>query len=235
MSKNGVVSDSSDDADGDYDSFGYSAATGCGPVSAGSIDSYNSNIVLKADTIESGLACGSAQKAYNGRTGILASTTNNVYGVYDTAGGVDEYVMGNRTTSSSSQTTSSSKQDFKTPAKSPYVDLYVATPNGPFGVKPSWSSSSAESAYNNDVCTFETCGGTATYETTIVQSVYTGYQSWGGAASFFVYAYEIWASRGETSFGGNYASPFSASTNHDGVNSWERGSRAALLALPAGQ
>ncbi len=234
VSKNGAVSDSSDDADGDYDSFGYSAATGCGPVSAGSIDSYNSNIVLNADTIESGLACGSAQKAYNGRTGILASTTNNVYGVYDTAGGVDEYVMGNRTTSSSSQTTSD-KRYFKTPAKSPYVDLYVATPNGPFGVKPSWSSSSAESAYNNDVCTFETCGGTATYETTIVQSVYSGYQSWGGATSFFVYAYGIWASRGETSFGGNYASPFSASTNNYGVNSWESGSRAALLALPTGQ
>lgn len=234
VSKNGAVSDSSDDADGDYDSFGYSAATGCGPVSAGSIDSYNSNIVLNADTIESGLACGSAQKAYNGRTGILASTTNNVYGVYDTAGGVDEYVMGNRTTSSSSQTTSN-KRYFKTPAKSPYVDLYVATPNGPFGVKPSWSSSSAESTYNNDVCTFETCGGTATYETTIVQSVYTGYQSWGGATSFFVYAYSIWASRGETSFGGNYASPFSAYANHDGVNSGKSGSRAALLALPAGQ
>ena len=111
------------------------------------------------------------------------------------------------------------------------MDLYVATPNGPFGTKPSWSSGSSESLYNYDVCTFETCGGTATYETTTVQSVFSYYQSWGGAYSYFVYSSTPWFSRGSNSSNG-YASPF-YSSNDAGRYGAGYGSRAALLALPA--
>ena len=120
------------------------------------------------------------------------------------------------------------------PAKEPYVDLYVAAPNGSFGAPASWSyntNTSSEQYYNYDVCTFETCGGTATYETMAVQSVSRSAQSWGGTHSHFVYSSGPWFSRGGSS-GNSYASPFY--TNRQiGSYSTGNGSRAALLALPA--
>ncbi len=38
--------------------------------------------------------CTSANNSYNGSQGVYASTTGNVYGVYDMRGGINEYVMG---------------------------------------------------------------------------------------------------------------------------------------------
>ena len=231
VSSNGATAAGAEDADGNRDRNGYSAATGCGPVSAGNTDDYSVSVKLDANIIESDLACGSVDKAYNGETGTKASTTNNIYGVYDLAGGVVEKVMGNRTTNVS-QTTSSATY-FETPAKSPYVDLYVATPNGPFGTKPSWSSGSSEPRYNYDVCTFETCGGTATYETTTVQSVSSYAQSWGETSASFAHPSLPWFSRGGTSIIGDQSLFYTAySEGEGGIHS---GFRAALLALPAGR
>ena len=55
----------------------YTTMTGCGPISSGST-SY-------------GTTC----NAYNTTLGQTASTTGNIYGVYDMSGGANEYVMGN--------------------------------------------------------------------------------------------------------------------------------------------
>lgn len=241
VQRNSAYPSSSADADGTSSRYGI---TGCGPNSNGGRSTYTDGTPLSADVIESPTACSQdLTRAYNGSLGVLSSTTNSgtsdkgegVYGVYGLSGGAGEYVMGNRTTSASSQTTSSTTY-FKTPAKSPYVDLYVATPNGPFGVNPQWpvgdSGSSSEYYYNYDVCTFETCGGTATYETTTVQSVSSNYQSWGGTYSYFVNSDSPWFSRGSTSNGGG-ASPFYTSGS-SGYYTYG-GFRAALLALPAGQ
>ena len=230
VSKNGAASKGSADADGDVDTstYGYSAATGCGPSSAGNTDYYSVDTKLDENTIESDLACGSADKAYNGSTGVLASTTNTVYGVYDTAGGVGEYVMGNRTTSDTQSGGSTSYM--KAPAQPPYVDLYVVTPNGPFDTKPSWSSGSSGIYYNYDVCTFETCGGTATYEATTVQSVSSHAQSWGGTISSFVASSFPWLARGSNSNSSD-ASPF-YTNGSSGISSASIGSRAVLLVMP---
>ena len=229
VNKNGAYPSSSADADGTSSRFGI---TGCGPASAGSTGSYTDGTPLSADVIESPTACSQdITRAYNGSLGVLSSTTNTIYGVYGLSGGASEYVMGNKTTSVS-QTTSSATY-FETPAKSPYVDLYVATPNGLFGTKPSWSSGSSESYYNYDVCTFETCGGTATYETTTVQSVSSYNQSWGGTGSRFVSSSNPWFYRGSNS-NNSSASPF-YTDNYNGYGSTNYGSRAALLALPDGQ
>ena len=225
--------------DADGDPSGASQArygiTGCGPYNAsGSTAYYTDGTALSADVIESSTACSTdrelgPKRAYNGELGVLSSTTNTIYGVYGLSGGANEYVMGNRTTDAT-QTTTTSTTYFKTPAKSPYVDLYAATPNGPFGTPPDWSSGSSEQHYNYDICTFETCGGTATYETTTVQSVSSNTQSWGGAGSYFVYSYYPWFDRGSNSNYSN-ASPFY--TNRvTGNSSTSGGSRAALLALP---
>ena len=230
VQRNSAYPSSSADADGTSSRYGI---TGCGPNSNGGSSTYTDGTALSADVIESPTACSQdLTRAYNGSLGVLSSTTNTIYGVYGLSGGAGEYVMGNRTTSASSQTTSSATC-FETPASEPYVDLYVVTPNGPFGTKPSWSSSSSEYYYNYDVCTFETCGGTATYETTTVQSVSSSYQSWGGTYSYFVDSSNPWFYRGSYSYHG-LASPFYTDRSL-GSNVTLYGSRAALLALPAGQ
>ena len=230
VQRNSAYPSSSADADGTSSRFGI---TGCGPNSNGGRSIYTDGAALSADVIESPTACSQdPTRAYNGSLGILSSTTNTIYGVYGLSGGAGEYVMGNRTTSASLQTTSSTTY-FETPAESPYVDLYVAAPNGPFGTKPSWSSGSTEQYYNYDVCTFETCGGAATYETTTVQSVSSYNQSWGGTYSIFVHSSSPWFYRGSNS-DTSYASPFYTNRS-GGYNNTSYGSRAALLALPAGQ
>ena len=63
-----------------------SYTTGCGPQSQGSKSS------------------GSTCNAYNTTLGMLASTTGNIYGVYDMSGGGYEYVMGNMSSASGSYT-----------------------------------------------------------------------------------------------------------------------------------
>ena len=227
VSKNGAYPSSSADADGTSSRYGI---TGCGPVSAGSTSYYDEGTPLSADVIESTTACSTdITKAYNGSTGVLASTTNTIYGIYDTAGGAAEYVMGNKTTSDTQSGGSTSYM--KTPAQPPYVDLYKSSSG--FGTKPSWSSGSSEYYYNYDICTFETCGGTATYETTTVQSVSSNIQSWGGTNSLFVYFINPWFYRGNAS-GNIFTSPFSSLRSNGDVNT-TNGSRAALLALPDGQ
>ena len=240
VKRNSAYLKTGQDADGDPSdpTQGRYGITGCGPAKANETSSpstYTDGTALSADVIESSTACSTdrelgPKRAYNGELGVLSSTTNTIYGVYGLSGGANEYVMGNRTTDAT-QTTTTSTTYFKTPAKSPYVDLYAATPNGPFGTPPDWSSGSSEQHYNYDICTFETCGGTATYETTTVQSVSSNTQSWGGAGSYFVYSYYPWFDRGSNSNYSN-ASPFY--TNRvTGNSSTSGGSRAALLALPA--
>ena len=227
VNKNGAYPSSSADADGTSSRYGI---TGCGPVSAGSTSNYPDGTPLSADVIESTTACSTdITKAYNGSTGVLASTTNTIYGIYDTAGGASEFVMGNKTTSDTQS--GGSTRYMKTPAQPPYVDLYKSSSG--FGTKPSWSSGSSENLYNYDVCTFETCGGTATYETTTVQSVSSNDQSWGGAYSNFVNSSTPWFYRGSNS-NGSYVSPF-YTNDYSGDYDTYGGSRAALLALPAGQ
>ena len=237
VQRNSAYPSSSADADDTSSRFGI---TGCGPAKANeasSRETYDDGTPLSADVIESSTACSTdpelgPKRAYNGELGVLSSTTNTIYGVYGLSGGVGEYVAGNRTTNAA-QTTTTNTGYFGSPAKSPYVDLYVATPNGPFGTKPSWSSAkdSQEYWYNYDVCTFEACGGTATYETTTVQSVSSNDQSWGRANSYFAHSSYPWFGRGGYSSASG-ASPF-YTIRYNGNDSTNGGSRAALLALPA--
>ena len=58
---------------------------------------------IGADTVsasDSSTTCTTDKNKYNGESGVKASTTGNVYGVYDMSGGSDEYVMGNMVNSS---------------------------------------------------------------------------------------------------------------------------------------
>lgn len=233
----------SKDADGDPSSASQAryGITGCGPSADGSTDYYphNDNVPagtsLDKNTIESPTACSTDTRyAYNGSIGILASTTNTVYGIYDMSGGVYEYVMGNLT-GYEDQSETSGGLFMTTQAKPPYVDLYKEPLGFDYSssgdTNPDWSKSTSASYYNNDVCTWVTCGGHALHETKQHQSVSGGSESWGGDGSNFVYSSFRWFRRGGYASHGSIAGLFH-SYYDDGYNSPYNGFRSALLALP---
>ena len=203
---NSAYPTSSTDADGTSSRY---SVTGCGPSSNGSTSTYTDGTALNASTIESPTACSrNTARAYNGSLGVLASTTNNVYGVYDMSGGAWEYVMGNYSTNLSQTSNSSNNYgEVKTPIKPPYVDLYNIT--------------------SNNSCTWNTsgsgCGGHALFETA----------SWGGDYSVFVDSSSPWFERGGGSSDVSYAGVFASRYLH-GDGDANLGFRAALLAVPQG-
>ena len=153
------------DGDGN-DTYGI---TGCGPSADGNTGDYDCS--------------GDSSHQYQSKIGQLASTTGNVYGVYDMAGGADELVAAVRT---NMYNQAPSFNITYAPTR-PYVDLYEKSAG--FGnKKPSWSwSSGAEAAWNNEVCTWETCGGHALVETTNRQVMYRNQGSWGNGDASFAY------------------------------------------------
>ena len=62
-------------------------------IGANTVSAYSSSTTCTTDA-----------NKYNGEKGILASTTGNVYGVYDMSGGASEYVMGNESRTADSYT-----------------------------------------------------------------------------------------------------------------------------------
>ena len=171
------------------------------------------NVQLNNSYGSGGTGKGPSGGAYNTADGQKASTTNNIYGVYDMAGGAWEYVMGGHTTNASQSMTN---KHLSFAVKPPYVDLYV---NPPF---------SGHDRSNNNLCTWATCGGHALYETKNVQSVSSGSQSWGGDNSYFVYSGDPWFGRGGRASYGSGAGLFSS----DGSNGYtvnDYGFRVALL------
>ena len=231
------------DADGDSSSYGI---TGCGPASNGSTSyyPYDNNVPagtpLDADTIESPTACSTDTRyGYNGEIGVLASTTNTIYGIYDMSGGTYEYVMGNLT-GYDDQSETSTNRFMTTQAKPPYVDLYKESPYGNFtsGVSSGaannpvgWGVGTDEYDWNNDICTWATCGGHALHETKQYQSVSSRGQSWGGDSSNFVYSSVCWFLRGGGASNGSGAGLF-YSGGLSGYRSSDDGFRATLLVLP---
>ena len=224
--------------------------TGCGPNDINrSTTAYSSVTTSSGETvdlpalssshIEDPLACGDVDHSYIGNIGQLASTTNNVYGIYDMSGGAYEYVMGNLT-GYDDQSESSSASNTRNPIKPPYVDLYKESPYGNFtsGLSGStnnpvaWSNTSSEYYWNNDICTWGTCGGHALHETKQYQSVSSGNQSWGGDGSNFVGSSIRWFQRGGSAYIGSSAGLFHSVSN-DGISSNNgHGFRSVLLAAP---
>ncbi|MDR1300231.1 MAG: IPT/TIG domain-containing protein [Candidatus Nomurabacteria bacterium] len=156
----------------------YRYTTGCGPISS------------KSDTYEA--TC----NTYETTTGQEASTTGNVYGIYDLAGGAWEYTQANRGGISSTTYMATMSQ----PANFNRYDV------PPFGAQATWSSSTTEYYYNFDNCLFETCGGHSLHEMRTRQAVSSYTQSWGSdALSSFVYSSDPWFIRGGYSDYGSYA------------------------------
>ena len=67
----------------------------CTEVTTNNCSSYITGI--GADTVSassSSTTCTTNANKYNGKKGVLASTTGNIYGIYDMSGGISEYIMG---------------------------------------------------------------------------------------------------------------------------------------------
>ena len=241
VSINSASPSTSADADTPSPSSSYRwGITGCGPNNLErSTATYIDGTPLSASTIESVTACSTdpelgSRRAYNGDIGQLASTTNNVYGIYDMSGGASEYVMGNLT-GYDDQSESSSTSYTRNPIKPPYVDLYKeslgfdSTSSGDTNL--AWSYSTNAGYYNNDVCTWGTCGGHALHETKQYQSVSSGKQSWGGDSSYFVSSSGRWFRRGGDANNGSGAGLFYSNGGNGGTSTYG-GFRSVLLAAP---
>ena len=65
--------------------------------------------------------------AYNTQAGQLASTTSNIYGVYDMSGGTSEFVMGNKSSTNGSYTyyTANGGTNFTYAGNEKYIDTYA--------------------------------------------------------------------------------------------------------------
>ena len=88
-----------------HSAFGRCYGTDCTEVTINNCSSYVTGI--GADTVSassSSTTCTTDANKYNGAKGVLASTTGNVYGVYDMSGGAREFVMGNMSSAADTYT-----------------------------------------------------------------------------------------------------------------------------------
>ena len=77
------------------------------------------------DEGQSSTTCTTDANKYNGEKGLLASTTGNIYGVYDMHGGATENVMGNISSNNYGDTNFSDTW-FNNTANKKYITLYYA-------------------------------------------------------------------------------------------------------------
>lgn len=188
---NKVQLNTSKDEGADGDNKPSFSVTGCGP-------NANGDATTTYDCLNQ------IDHQYQSAIGQLASTTNNVYGIYDIAGGSWEYVMGNWTDKvgqSSTGTNTEYASYFTNLTKPPYVNLYYNFYKG------------------NSQCTWLTCGGDALYET----------ESWNDDYSAFVNDGFPWFYRGGSYIDKGGAGLFS-SRNRDGRSYYDYGFRTAPLA-----
>ncbi|MDR2063480.1 MAG: hypothetical protein LBQ02_01660, partial [Candidatus Nomurabacteria bacterium] len=170
--------------------------TGCGPDANGTTNQYTIT-----DTATTGaVACtyGGVSHSYQTNTGVLASSTNNVYGIYDLSGGAWDYVMGNYATSFTANM-----------GTMPNADYFNNYPSSIF---------TGNHTTNNNKCTWATCGGHALHETKTVQAVSDGAQSWGADYSNFVLAASPWFARGGHLANGTLTGVFASSYNDGSPN-----------------
>ena len=131
----------------------------------------------------------------------VASTTGNIYGVYDMAGGAWEYIMGNFNSTAGNS-------GFSTFPNDKYINLYSS------------SIFTGTNSTNNSLCTLATCGGQALYET----------KGWYHDSSYFVISSTPWFRRGGSYNAGTGAGIFN-SNSYSGTNNVLYGFRVALAQI----
>ncbi len=111
--------------------YGRCASGSCTEVTINNCSTYTTGIggdIVSADS--SSTTCTTEANKYNGEKGVLASTTGNVYGVYDMSGGASEHVMGNVSSTADAYTFNNSYAGFASSwyndySNQKYVNTYV--------------------------------------------------------------------------------------------------------------
>ena len=155
----------------------------CTEVTINNCSTYTTGI--GADTVsasESSTTCTTEANKYNGTKGVLASTTGNVYGVYDMSGGAWEYVMGNMSSTADTYTFYNSRAGFASSwyndySNQKYVNTYA---NG--------TTYNNQSAYNRGRL------GDATGEVVLLSTRENG--GWYNDYAYFPYSGSPWFVRG---------------------------------------
>ena len=158
--------------------------------------------IEKTSSIDSDLA-------YNTTVGMLASTTGNIYGIYDMSGGAWEYVMGNSSSSSGSYTynQSSAGSNFSySSATAKYIDTYA------YG-----TSYYDQTAYNRAKL------GDATGEVVVSSGT-----AWNNDYADFVHSSDPWFRRGGTYYDGSDAGVFFFDRLNGNANTYGS-TRASLI------
>ena len=154
----------------------------CTEVTTNNCTSYTTGI--GADSVSEGgssSTCTPATNKYNGSKGVLASTTENITGVYDMNGGANKYVMGNTSSANGSYTFYPSGSGFSsswyTSSTAKYVTTYAYDS----------SNLSNQTAYNRGKL------GDATSEVVLSTG---GTGGWYGDYTYFSYFNYAWFPRG---------------------------------------
>ena len=196
--------------------YGRCSGGTCTEITINNCSTYITGI--GADTVSassSSTTCTTDANKYNGAKGVLASTTGNVYGVYDMSGGAFEYVMGNMSSTADSYTFYPSSSGFASSWYSNYSNQkYVNT----YAYISSYSNSTTQTGYNAARL------GDATGE---VVSSTGGSGGWYSDYASFPYSSSSWFTRG-----GYYGSSSNAGVfyfDYDFGNAGGYSARAALL------
>ena len=193
--------------------YGRCANGTCTEVTINNCSTYTTGI--GADTVsasESSTTCTTEANKYNGTKGVLASTTGNVYGVYDMSGGAWEYVMGNMSSTADTYTFYGNESGFASSwyndySNQKYVNTYA---NG--------TKYNSASAYNRGRL------GDATGEVVLSTG---GKGGWYNDIAYFPYYGDSWFIRGGYYGYGSSAGVFGFG-NGDG-NARYGSARAALV------
>ena len=171
----------------------YGRCTGgtCTEVTANNCSAFVTGI--GADTVSassSPTTCTTDANKYNGAKGVLASTTGNVYGVYDMSGGSTEYVMGNVSSTADAYTFNYSSSKFASSwydnySNQKYIDTYAK-----------YSSHMGQVSYNRARL------GDATGEVVALNG-----SGWYSDSAYFPYLGFPWFSRGAVSGVFSFNSP----------------------------
>ncbi len=110
-----------------HSKYGRCTSGKCEELTINNCNTYTTGI--GADTVsasQSSTTCTTNKNKYNGASGVKASTTGNVYGVYDMSGGSHEYTMGNMVNSSNQfYTSSASNWSTTSTPLAKYYDSYT--------------------------------------------------------------------------------------------------------------
>jgi uncharacterized protein (TIGR02145 family) len=156
---------------------------------------------------------GATLNTYETAIGQQASTTGNIYGIYDMAGGVYEYQLavyanptgvpmsGYSATDNSGFTVNQAANGNCYKTTGLYYDSCTITDPVAFPAVQAYdvsifTGSSNGVLSNHDACTWTTCGGQALHETKTKMSGLSYNSSWGADNSAFVTAGYSWFSRG---------------------------------------